>query len=729
MSSGVTISYNKAGLLESVKARIKGGTEKDYVKNIDYDAKGQRMRIQYGNDVTTRYTYDKKTFRLTRLRSSKNGGTETLQDITYTYDPVGNITQIYDIAQDVVFRNNSIIRPKQEYTYDGLYRLKEATGRESKAIGSNATTHKDILQTQNIPANSNEIRNYTQYYAYDSVGNIETVQHVADLGSWTRTYSYEDDNNRLKGDTIGGATNIYTYNQHGSMTKRGHLRGLHWDYKDQLIHTKISGQQDLYCTYDTSRQRVRKIYKTANNIKERIYLGDYEIYRLRSANGATINQQIDTLHIMDDQQRICLIETEDGNTPLTRYQLNNHLGSACMELSETAEVISYEEYHPYGSSSYRAQKNRLDGNPKRYRYSGKEQDESTGLHYYGARYYSSWLGRWCSADPAGLVDGGNLYGFVLGNPVRFIDENAKELTDFQKKIMRIVERDKRPQAKKAERLKTKLAENYYESEEQAQQAATQAGNELYALKEVGFWESLNPFVAVPNKYREVSARTRLAKAKHDLTPVEHRTGSFSYAPVIGAISEIVADSGVGVAGKGGALIFRGIGRGGSMVLKKARSLVKKISIPPVPASSRAKLKAAIDRLPKPSKPEEYIDLTDSKAKTHIIEGEFSMPRERLRIGGGHKHGLNLPGKSEFPFDWSDKKIYHEASDIATNPRSRITEERFFKDYDTGEAISLRTKYEAERDGLNIVVIVDEFMDPNAPTRIVTTFPNNVRKNH
>jgi RHS repeat-associated protein len=58
---------------------------------------------------------------------------------------------------------------------------------------------------------------------------------------------------------------------------------------------------------------------------------------------------------------------------------------------------------------------------KEYRYSGKERDDSTGLYYYGARYYAPWLGRWISADPAGTVDGLNLYEFVGGNPITGID--------------------------------------------------------------------------------------------------------------------------------------------------------------------------------------------------------------------------------------------------------------------------------------------------------------------
>ena len=61
-----------------------------------------------------------------------------------------------------------------------------------------------------------------------------------------------------------------------------------------------------------------------------------------------------------------------------RYQLGNHLGSAALELDDQAQVISYEEYHPYGTTAYEAARRQTE-TPKRYRYTGKERDEETGF--------------------------------------------------------------------------------------------------------------------------------------------------------------------------------------------------------------------------------------------------------------------------------------------------------------------------------------------------------------
>jgi RHS repeat-associated protein len=61
---------------------------------------------------------------------------------------------------------------------------------------------------------------------------------------------------------------------------------------------------------------------------------------------------------------------------------------------------------------------------KRYRYIGCERDEETGLYLMGARYYAAWLGRWTAADPAGTVDGTNLYAYVRGSPVGLRDPSG-----------------------------------------------------------------------------------------------------------------------------------------------------------------------------------------------------------------------------------------------------------------------------------------------------------------
>ena len=186
--------------------------------------------------------------------------------------------------------------------------------------------------------------------------------------------------------------------------------GMVWDFEDQLQTVDLGGGGTAYYVYDAGGERVRKVIERQNGTleKERIYLGGFEIYREYNGNGANVTLERETLHVMDDQQRIALVETKTQDTsqpaapnsvPLIRYQLGNHLGSASLELAEDGALISYEEYHPYGTTAFQAGRSAAEVSLKRYRYTGKERDEETGLNYHGARYYAPWLGRWMSTDP------------------------------------------------------------------------------------------------------------------------------------------------------------------------------------------------------------------------------------------------------------------------------------------------------------------------------------------
>src|SRR5262249_22316346 len=110
---------------------------------------------------------------------------------------------------------------------------------------------------------------------------------------------------------------------------------------------------------------------------------------------------------------------------LYRYQYDNHLGSVCLELDDAARIISYEEYHPYGTSAYRAVKSGVEAPPSRYRYTGMERDEESGLDYHGARFLNASKGVWISPDPSGVSEGPHLYACCRNNPIIYTDESGR----------------------------------------------------------------------------------------------------------------------------------------------------------------------------------------------------------------------------------------------------------------------------------------------------------------
>ncbi|MBK7474886.1 MAG: RHS repeat-associated core domain-containing protein [Haliscomenobacter sp.] len=446
--SVIVPAYNAGGLLKAESVtHLSPAVTTIYIRNIDYNEKGQRERIHYGNNVTTRFHYDRETFRLTRLVSRRQNG-DLLQDLRYTYDPTGNITQIEDLAIPTTFFANFRTDGLSEYTYDALYRLVEATGREnSAALNFGACDNwndKPFMHSMN-PGDPMAVRNYTQRYQYDAVGNIMEMRHLAVGGNWTRTYEYETTNNRLKSTRIGdnGSPANYTQYQHhaahGCMEELPHLEKIGWNFKEEVVMTTRQRCTDdnipviTYYQYDSAGQRIRKITETEAAVggtptkkEERIYIAGYELYK--KYTGAHAGLERVSLSLMDEGHRFVMIDTrnamDDGTAPhLVRYQLHNHLGSAALELDNSADaaMISYEEYHPFGTTAYQAQNASIQAAAKRYRYTGMERDEETGLEYHSARYYLPWLGRWLSGDPIGIGDGMNVYAYGRGNPMRNFD--------------------------------------------------------------------------------------------------------------------------------------------------------------------------------------------------------------------------------------------------------------------------------------------------------------------
>lgn len=170
-------------------------------------------------------------------------------------------------------------------------------------------------------------------------------------------------------------------------------------------------------------------------------------------------------HISDDTGRIALLEVKTriggseilpaNQTKITRYQYSNHLGSACLELNENAEVLSYEEFHPFGTSSYRSGNSAAEVKLRNYRYVGKERDEETGLYNYGARLYFASIGRFISSDL--LRDSYpylNSYNYAGNKPITYFDIDGMQSPDEE--VIEMNHPDN-PEIEKKEDKEVKLA--------------------------------------------------------------------------------------------------------------------------------------------------------------------------------------------------------------------------------------------------------------------------------
>jgi RHS repeat-associated protein len=440
----VVVTYNAGSFVEAITAYLRGSTTASpIVTNVDYNAHGQRTRVAYGQGVVSEYTYDDRTHVVRRVKTTRASDGARLQDLTYTYDAVQNVVEVDDLAQQTVYFAGNGTSGSQQFEYDAVYRLIHAAGREQPgqvgyAKGPDGYPEAPFSSIPH-PNDLQALLAYTETYSYDAVGNLQATVHKAAGAGWTRTQTYVPGTNRIDrvsmpGDPAGGPySGLHEHDANGNVTRMPHLTSMTWDHAGRLVSADFGGGGTAYFTCDAAGARTRKLVVRSGRVLERVYLGGYERYRERSGTsipGSTVTLERETLQISDGTRRFAIVETKTADksvpnlipSPLFRFQFPNHLDSACLETDPSGTIISYEEYYPYGGSSFRAG----DVN-KRYRFAGKERDEETGLSFFGARYYAPWIARWLGPDPhTGARPGSTPYGYAGGNPISRSDPDGRD---------------------------------------------------------------------------------------------------------------------------------------------------------------------------------------------------------------------------------------------------------------------------------------------------------------
>ena len=302
---------------------------------------------------------------------------------------------------------------------------------------------------------------YKETYAYDPAGNMVTLQHKSWKNndwqtSWSRNFGMgemtpeewaESWPEHVQADWSAAPGNQLThvedrrsgiaskpvvrqthwFDDNGNLIREKESRYFEWDHSDQLrLFREQAGEGEpsvvAQYLYDAAGQRVKKlVWKGETHCEVTVYVdGVSELHRLVTAEGTKENN---TLHVMDDQQRVALVRVgkpwDDRNVgPSVQYHLGDHLGSSAVVVNGEGDWINREEFLPYGETSFGSFK------WKRYRYTGKERDEESGLYYHGARYYAPWLARWMSCDPLEEIQSRYRYG--NNNPLIYSDLDGKE---------------------------------------------------------------------------------------------------------------------------------------------------------------------------------------------------------------------------------------------------------------------------------------------------------------
>ncbi len=393
----VTHSYNPQGLLESVTGL------KPYVLSSSYDEAsrltGRVLQNNEGQNWTTAYSYYPWTDpNLGRLHTLATSGTEadataTFQNLSYSYDAVGNVLSIVD----------GVAGQTQSFGYDDLHRLASASAGGSEGA-------------------------YGEAYEYYRGGSL---QRKGDAGNANDgLYAYDD------GEHVQAATsyrgNSYGYDANGNMTSRvvdDVSYTLTYDEENRLI--SVTGGVTVTFAYDGDGNRVRK----EEDGEVTHYPNRY--YESTPGSGST-------KYYFADGQLVTLERSpEYGNAYGRRFVFRDHLGSTSIIVNGQGVGLWEDRYLPFGDIRYHGD-TVTNTVQTRQRYTGQWLEEGLaassengldrGLYLYEARWYDASLGRFIQPDTIVPEPGNpqalNRYSYTLNNPVKFTDPSGHCIVQY-----------------------------------------------------------------------------------------------------------------------------------------------------------------------------------------------------------------------------------------------------------------------------------------------------------
>ena len=346
-----------------------------YWELLGVSASGKITSERAGNGVVTTRTYDV----LDRLRTVQAGPGNAVQNNTYSYDTIGNLTQ----------RADAVLNSVENYGYDTLNRLTHD--------GSGQIAWYDVRG--NITAKAG-----TGTYGYGgNGGGPQALTSITGAGALTGASFYYDANGNMwqSNDPQQGQRNFsYTsFNMVASVTR---------------------GSNSLSFLYDSSHARVREI-RVVDTVTTTVYFlhpdnqGGLLFEKEVSPSGTKYK------HYINAAGGVVAVVTT-GAVSSTEYWHKDHLGSTAVKTDAGGAVIagSRTAFDPWGQST-------VAGNGYR-GFTGHEQFDDFGLIHMNGRIYDPRLGRFLQADPyvqnASNLQSFNRYSYVFNNPLAYTDPSG-----------------------------------------------------------------------------------------------------------------------------------------------------------------------------------------------------------------------------------------------------------------------------------------------------------------
>ena len=347
---------------------------------LTYDEAGRLTRRQLANGTLASLSYDAAN-QLTVLENLK--GATVLSRYTYSYDNVGNRTQVLEGGTSVV-----------TWTYDETDRLKTE---KRSGTGSFSTT-----------------------YTYDDVGNRTVQQKGGALTSST----YDAANQLVTSVSAGGMT-TYTYDQAGNLTlvhAPGNVRTSYsWDDENRNTKLIIPGGAITTMAYRHDGLRVRK--QTAAGTTEFIY--DGQNYLLETDASDTVNR------VLTSEPRaygnLVSQRVKSGAIWTPYYHHYDALGSTRQMTNSAGSLVNSYAYTAWGEAIAALTSESVANFFRWVGMLGYFFDGEADTYYVRHRYYHAQLGRFVGRDP--LEADINVYRYCANSPVLYVDPTGEDWLD------------------------------------------------------------------------------------------------------------------------------------------------------------------------------------------------------------------------------------------------------------------------------------------------------------
>ena len=432
--------------------RLTVGVGTNYIMNnaYGYDAVGNVLTIvntggeqtaantvsgKIGGKINHTYTYD-NLYRLEtahgEFSQGTNGGTASYT-LNMEYDNMHNITKKkQDITQTGIQFAGTL-----KAGYDLNYTINAANSQQISNIADNS------YRTEGTGANAPTAKRSD--YSYDANGNlIYTATGAVTNNQLQATKTRKllwDEENRLLGVSDNGFVSQYWYDAAGERTVKESF-----DNEGVYVNGALSGARTGTSKF-TAYVSPYMVVSQGGNYTKHVYMGSQRITSKVSNSGiftaspvtttdqqaklalqtANIKERFDSLGVTykGTAQTGGLVSASPAITADSYFYHSDHLGSSSLITNKDGYLVQHIQYVPFGEV-FVEERNATWSTP--YKFNGKEQDEETGLCYYGARYYDPRTSVWLSVDPlAGKYPNISSYVYCADNPVKYIDPDGRKL--------------------------------------------------------------------------------------------------------------------------------------------------------------------------------------------------------------------------------------------------------------------------------------------------------------